>query len=135
MPESPVFLSSKGITHEARKSLQYFRGNGYAIEDELSRIGESIREATINRSRISDLYKSRANAKAMIISLALMFFQQMSGINVVLFYAESIFRDSGSSLDSSICAIIIGIVQVSYFFCTRCLFLIKTQNRKKLPRY
>ena len=49
--------------------------------------------------------------KPFIISAALMFFQQFSGINAVIFYTVSIFRDAGSSVDRNLATIIVGIVQ------------------------
>lgn len=51
--------------------------------------------------------------KALYYSCALAFFQQTSGINVVLFYAETIFGATGSTLPSSISTIIIGLVMAS----------------------
>src|SRR5690348_8545412 len=41
-----------------------------------------------------------------------MLFQQLSGINAVIFFVEQIFTDAGSSLKPEISSIIVGIVQV-----------------------
>jgi len=49
---------------------------------------------------------------AFVISLALMLFQQFSGINAVIFYAQGIFESAGSTLDPALCTIIVGVVQV-----------------------
>ena len=49
---------------------------------------------------------------ALTISFALMLFQQFSGINAVIFYAQTIFNAAGSTLDPAICTIIVGVVQV-----------------------
>lgn len=45
---------------------------------------------------------------AFIISAGLLAFQQLSGINVVLFYCQSIFETAGSSLEPAIATIIVG---------------------------
>lgn len=56
---------------------------------------------------------------AVLISLGLMLFQQLSGINAVIFYAASIFKMAGSSVDENLASIIIGIVNfVSTFIAT-----------------
>ena len=50
--------------------------------------------------------------RPLVISLALMFFQQFSGINAVIFYSASIFQAAGSSVDRFISSITIAIVQL-----------------------
>lgn len=48
----------------------------------------------------------------MAIVLGLISFQNFSGIDAVLFYSETILNKAGSSLDSSVATIIIGIVML-----------------------
>ena len=50
--------------------------------------------------------------RPLVISLALMFFQQFSGINAVIFYSASIFQAAGSSVDRFVSSITIAIVQL-----------------------
>lgn len=59
-----------------------------------------------------DLFRVKANRTGFFICLALMFFQQFSGINAVIFFSTQIFQAAGSSLDPAISTIIIGVVQV-----------------------
>lgn len=61
---------------------------------------------------IRDLFAVKANRTGFFICVALMFFQQFSGINAVIFFSVSIFKSAGSNIDPAICAIIIGVVQV-----------------------
>ncbi|KAF5274012.1 hypothetical protein FQA39_LY01127 [Lamprigera yunnana] len=111
MPESPIFLRLNSKTDQARESLQFFRGRDYDVDSELSKIVEN-QPAANNNGKFSDLYTNKATLKAMIIALALMFFQQMSGINAVLFNAVTIFQLSGSLLHPNVCTIICGVIQV-----------------------
>lgn len=66
-----------------------------------------ILEKLASKVKISDL-NSTVNRKALTISAGLIAFQQLSGINIVLFFATDIFSSTGSSLDPNIATIIIG---------------------------
>lgn len=116
MPESPVFLMNTGDIHEARNALQWFRGKDYDIEDDLRQIRDGILEANANKGKVADFFSDVVTKKAMIISLGLMVFQQLSGINAVLFYAGKIFGETGGSMSPSVCAMLIGVVQVRRSF-------------------
>lgn len=112
MPESPVFLINNGDIQEARNALQWFRGKDYDVEDDLRQIRDGILEANANKAKVADFLNCRATRSAMIISLGLMVFQQLSGINAVLFYAGKIFSETGGSVSPDVCAMLIGLVQV-----------------------
>ena len=92
IPETPRWYISKGKTKRARKSLQWLRGRNADVSDELTTVEkmhvESERQAT--QGTFNELLKS-SNLKPLLISLGLMFFQQMSGINAVIFYTVQIF--------------------------------------------
>lgn len=67
--------------------------------------------ASRQRAGISSLVTSRAPRTALICSLGLMFFQQFSGINAVIFYTNNIFQSAGSDIPPAIATIIVGVVQ------------------------
>lgn len=50
--------------------------------------------------------------KPLLISCAIMFFQQFSGINAVIFYSATIFHEAGSTVDRFVSSITIAIVQL-----------------------
>ena len=64
-----------------------------------------------NQLKFSELF-SFSNFKPLAISLGLMFIQQFSGINAVMFYSVSIFKAAGSTINSNICTIILGVVNI-----------------------
>ncbi|XP_067206047.1 facilitated trehalose transporter Tret1 isoform X2 [Linepithema humile] len=111
IPETPRWYISKGKTKKSRKALQWLRGKETDITEELSMIEKLHMESERNDSQgtISELMK-RNNLKPLLISLGLMLFQQMSGINAVIFYTVQIFQDAGSTIDENLSTIIIGIV-------------------------
>lgn len=93
IPETPRWYISKGKAKMARKALQWLRGKNGDITEELAMI-EKIHQKSIESEQnntFSELMK-RNNLKPLLISLGLMFFQQMSGINAVIFYTVQIFK-------------------------------------------
>jgi SP family facilitated glucose transporter-like MFS transporter 8 len=112
VPESPTYFMKKFRTEEAKKSLQYYRGSSYNFWKELQDLEQDISKSTQEEASIRDLVSSVGTRKALIISLGLMIFQQLSGINAVIFYSVDIFYAAGSTLDPKVAAIIVGVVQV-----------------------
>lgn len=102
IPETPRWYISKGKTKRARKSLQWLRGRDADVSDELTTVEklhvESERQAS-SQGAFFELFKG-SNFKPLLISLGLMFFQQMSGINAVIFYTVQIFQVRQDSKNS-----------------------------------
>lgn len=121
MPETPRFLLSKGKRREAEEALRFLRGPDAPIEWECARIEDACEEQVSPqwlklqdevRSWFSlrwwdgfDVYlqgssfhlldlKDPGVYKPLIIGVMLMVFQQMTGINDVMFYAENIFEQA-----------------------------------------
>jgi facilitated trehalose transporter len=120
IPETPRWFVSRGREERARRALKWLRGKNADVEPELKGIVKSHCDAERHASSnaIYELLK-RSNLKPLSISLGLMFFQQLSGINAVIFYTVSIFKDAGSTIDGNLCTIIVGIVNfIAVFIAT-----------------
>lgn len=120
IPETPRWYVSRGRDEQARKALQWLRGKQADVEPELKGIIKSHTDSERQSSSngLMQLLR-RNNLKPLSVSLGLMFFQQFSGINAVIFYAEKIFIYAGSTLDGKLCAIILGIVNfIATFIAT-----------------
>lgn len=118
IPDSPYYLMGKdrGL---AESSLSFLRSKPIAdVQAELKEIEQSVEESKANTATFMDIFKSKGTTKALIISVLLCVFQQLSGINIVLFYAQNIFAASGTTLDSAIPPMIIGAVQFASSFVT-----------------
>ncbi|XP_077261612.1 solute carrier family 2, facilitated glucose transporter member 8-like isoform X1 [Temnothorax americanus] len=113
MPESPYFLLSQDRRGEAIESLAKLRSKSKAaVVEETDEIQVILDEAFKNQVRISDLFRVKANFKALIYTCIMASFQQLVGINFVLFYMQNIFIAAGGLVSSEIAAIIVGVVQV-----------------------
>jgi MFS family permease len=100
----------QGKKEEAIKSLKRFRGADF---DPSTEIADLQREEEMRQSlNVREALRRSSSKKAMIICFGLMFFQQLSGINAVIFYTSTIFADANIELNPEIATIIIGVVQV-----------------------
>lgn len=70
---------------------------------------------------ISELFSVTANRKGFLICVMLMFFQQFSGINAVIFFAQNIFERANTGIPAATCTLLLGIVQVVMTFVSAAL--------------
>ena len=130
MPESPMFLVSNGEFGKAETSLRWLRGldkeRSLDIESELNRMKDFVNDSFSKKTthvtkytkrgalklRIADLSVTTSTTKAFRIILGLMTFQQLTGVEAVIFYSVDIFNEAGSSISSSVCSIIVGMLQL-----------------------
>ncbi|KAG5877579.1 hypothetical protein JTB14_003730 [Gonioctena quinquepunctata] len=118
IPETPKFSLSKGQDEQAKKSLQWLRGKGTDIEKEFLDMQKIQKESDDQHESVMVIFKKN-NLKVIGIILGLMWFQQFSGINFLIFYSTRIFEESGSTLKESYCTVIIGVVNfISTFIAT-----------------
>lgn len=113
MPETPAYYISKGEKEKALESLCFLRGKTVdGVQEELHEITTTVEESLKNKGTLMDLFRNPGNVKALIICSGLISFQQLSGINVILFYSQNIFESTGSSLSPAVSTILVGAVQV-----------------------
>lgn len=120
IPETPRWYVSKGKLEQCKKSLEWLRGRDQDITKEFDTLVQSQKETELKSSSISDIL-SKSNLKPLAVVLSLMFFQQFTGINAVIFYTTSIFKASGSSLPAMTCTTIIGLVNMLSTFIANAL--------------
>lgn len=118
-PETPRWYVTKNRAEDARKALQWLRGKNINIEKEMRELTRSQAEADLVRGNQFKQLFAVKYVPAVLISLGLMFFQQLSGINAVIFYASTIFESAGSNIDPKLSSVIIGVVNfISTFIAT-----------------
>ncbi|WPQ63322.1 sugar porter family MFS transporter [Chitinophaga sancti] len=109
VPETPRWLVGKERMSQAMQILQKITYTDQ-LQQELQQIKESFREN--EKSSFVRLFEKRY-VKVMIAGILLAVFQQVTGINAILYYAPVIFNQTGlGNNDSLLYTIIIGIVNV-----------------------
>jgi len=105
-------MCTTGRQTQALEVLQRLRGREYDATAEMNQLEAQVWADASLAPRVSDLFQPRLY-KPILIGIALMIFQQLSGINAMLFYSVYIFQMAGSSLDGLSCAAILNTVLVS----------------------
>uniref|UniRef100_UPI00398EB579 proton myo-inositol cotransporter-like isoform X2 n=1 Tax=Pristiophorus japonicus TaxID=55135 RepID=UPI00398EB579 len=98
LPESPRWLMQKGKTQKARRVLSQIRGT-QNIDDEYESIRNSIeeeqREAGGGGTVLWKMLTYPPARRALIVGCGLQLFQQLAGINTVMYYSATILQMSG----------------------------------------
>jgi MFS transporter, SP family, xylose:H+ symportor len=95
VPESPRYYVLNGRIEEAKRVLlQVYSAS--SVPSILQEIKESVQHSTVKVAVTSYGWK------VLIVGILLSAFQQLIGINVVLYYAPEIFKSMGSETDASL---------------------------------
>ncbi|EGN96092.1 hypothetical protein SERLA73DRAFT_185629 [Serpula lacrymans var. lacrymans S7.3] len=94
MPFSPRWLVQHGRIDDARKVLQKMRDSD-SVESELQSIQNSLEQSeNEKRASYSEMFQKRY-IKRTLLGIFLMSFQQLTGIDVILYYAPILFTQAG----------------------------------------
>jgi sugar porter (SP) family MFS transporter len=112
VPRSPRWLALRGRFDEARAVLARTSGEESA-DAALAEVRDNLSSAS-NDASFGELFASRMS-RVMLIGLGLGFFQQITGINAIFYYATTIFELTGSGRDAALMqAIYVGLVNVVF---------------------
>nr|XP_023026777.1 facilitated trehalose transporter Tret1-like [Leptinotarsa decemlineata] len=128
MPETPVYLVGQNKVKQAETNLKKLRGSMFNIREELREIERQLLETKLKKANLTDVITNKANLRAVISIVGVLGFQQMCGINAIVFYTVTIFEAAGTDISPFLSAIITNLVQVvvSYFS----VLVIEKANRK-----
>ncbi|CAL2235474.1 unnamed protein product [Prunus armeniaca] len=111
--DSPTSLVQRNRLDQARKSLIKIRGKE-DIEAELAQLVKASEIAkALNEEPFVTIFQRRYRPQLVIGAISVPFFQQVTGINIIAFYAPVLFQSVGFGNDSALIAsIILGLVNL-----------------------
>lgn len=110
VPESPRWLVEQGLKERARGILSRIGGKSFA-DTELS----SIEEIVLREKHMPPGLLAPGVKPVLLIGVALAVLQQVTGINVFLYYAPEIFKRLGSGVNAALLqTIIVGAVNMLF---------------------
>jgi sugar porter (SP) family MFS transporter len=129
MPETPKWLLKQGRTIDARRVLTRIRGT-YDIDSELNHVEATMSQPDEN-GRFSDLL-APAVRPALTVGVGLAIFQQITGINTVIYYAPTIIQAAGIPSASGAILATVGIGLVNVVMTIVAMWFIDRMGRRPL---
>lgn len=112
LPDTPNSLVQRGRADDGRKVLQRIRGTDN-VDVEFEDICEAVRLSNQVKSNPYRTICRRRYWPQLVISVLIPMFQQLTGINAIMFYAPQLFQAAGQGADAALLSTVItGAVNV-----------------------
>ncbi|KAK3743533.1 hypothetical protein RRG08_027401 [Elysia crispata] len=131
LPESPRWLVTKGHDDKAREVLRRIRDKE-DVEEELEEIKVAMEEDKKESGFVLGRVMSTPHVrKALFIGCGLQIFQQLCGINTVIYYSGTILKMAGFPAEQAIWLVTIPF-SINFLFTIVGVVLVERLGRKKL---
>uniref|UniRef100_H2SRS5 Proton myo-inositol cotransporter n=1 Tax=Takifugu rubripes TaxID=31033 RepID=H2SRS5_TAKRU len=135
LPESPRWLIQRGLTQKARRVLSQIRGN-QNIDEEYDSIKNSLDEEDSgggnNGPVIWRMLTYPPTRRALLVGCGLHMFQQVSGINTIMYYSATILQMSGVRDDKLAIWLACLTTLTNFLFTLLGVWLVERVGRRKL---
>jgi SP family galactose:H+ symporter-like MFS transporter len=128
LPDSPRWLISKSKVDQARKILQRAR-TASDVGPEIAEIQKSMEQQGVGGMK--GLFEPSLRMP-MIVGIGLAIFQQITGINTVIYYAPTIFKFAGISATGPAILAGAGLTMVMWVMHVLAIFLLDRVGRRPL---
>ncbi|ERN03515.1 hypothetical protein AMTR_s00003p00270510 [Amborella trichopoda] len=129
LPDTPNSLIERDHPDQAHAMLKRIRGSD-DVEEEF----QDLVDASEASKKVENPWRNIVRRKyrpQLVMALAIPFFQQLTGINVIMFYAPVLFKTIGFGSNASLMsAVITGVVNVIATFVS--IFTVDTYGRRIL---
>ncbi|HUN48613.1 MAG TPA: sugar porter family MFS transporter [Stellaceae bacterium] len=133
LPETPRWLAGHGRMEDARTALSRLRGSDTATADidrEVAELRSDLRRE--DRARRREEMGATALRRPLIIGVGLAIFQQVTGINTVIYFAPTIFQSAGLASASASILATAGVGAVNVLMTVVAIRLIDRVGRRAL---
>lgn len=130
LPETPRWLISKGHEDKCRKVLEKVE-EPQLVEEVISKMKAELQADAKNKVSWNEIFKKWLRVP-LFIAVGIMFVQQFTGINTIIYYSPKIFLMSGfADAQAAVWASVsVGVVNVAFTILS--LFMIDKLGRRKL---
>jgi SP family xylose:H+ symportor-like MFS transporter len=127
-PQSPRWLIAQSRNDEARKILLRCGTDTGNVETEIAEIQESL---DLEHHSLKEAFFVAKYRKPILLAMAIAMFNQLSGINALIYYTAQIFKMAGAGNQSAYFqSIIVGLVNL--IFTIAAMTIIDRVGRRKL---
>lgn len=139
MPESPRWLIIHGQYEKAREVLRSIRGSTLCVDDEFETIKQNCLEIERERQErasrkplILQMLQTPSLQRALLVGCGLQMFQQLAGINTVMYYGATIIEMAGVKTKSQAIWLNAAVAGVNFICTIFGVYLVEKIGRRLL---